>query len=140
MKFLLSTIRDYWLTLVTMVAISCLTLMDFSDIKTPEKVANMDKIVHLVMYFGFCAIFWFESLKKSGGIMHWYMVLDAIVFPIAFGGFMEYLQSAMTSYRTGDLMDFVYNVAGVLCAAVFTIFVTRPLIRKFKERKQGQGK
>jgi VanZ family protein len=68
------------------------------------------------------------------------MILVTIIFPIAFGGIMEYLQYAMTSYRTGDLMDFVYNVVGVLCAVVFSICVTRPLIRKFKERRQGQGK
>ena len=140
MKFLLNTIRHYWLTLVTMVVISCLTLMDFSDIKAPENITGMDKIVHLAMYFGFCVIFWFESLKKSAGIMQWYMVLDAIVFQIAFGGLMEYLQHTMTSYRSGDLMDFVYNVAGVLCAAVFTLFVTRPVIRKYYERKQMRGK
>ena len=140
MKFILNTIKHYWLTLVTMVTISCLTLMDFSDIKKTESIAHLDKIVHLVMYFGFCAIFWFESLKHSAGIIRWYMILDTIVFPIAFGGLMEYLQSAMTSYRTGDFMDFVYNIAGVLCATVFSIFVTSPVIKKFKERNQGQGK
>jgi VanZ family protein len=68
------------------------------------------------------------------------MILYTIIFPIDFGGLMEYLQSAMTSYRTGDFMDFVYNIAGVLCAAIFSVFVTSPVIKKFKERKQGQGK
>lgn len=140
MKFILNTIKHYWLTLVTMVTISCLTLMDFSDIKRTESIAHLDKVVHFVMYFWFCAIFWFESLKQSSGIIRWYMILDTIIFPIAFGGIMEYLQYAMTSYRTGDLMDFVYNIAGVLCAVVFSICVTRPLIRKFKKRRQGQGK
>jgi VanZ family protein len=110
--------------------------MDFSDIKRTESVAHLDKVVHLVMYFAFCVIFWFESLKQSGGTIRWYMILYTTIFPIAFGGLMEYLQSAMTSYRTGDFMDFVYNVAGVLCATVFSIFVTSPVIKKFKERKE----
>jgi len=66
------------------------------------------------------------------------MAIFAVIVPMIFSGVMEYLQYKLTSYRSGDLADFYYNTAGVLFAALFSLFVTRPLMKKRSRRCNSQ--
>ena len=99
-------------------------------------IVEIDKLVHLVMYFTLCAVFWYENFKVTLKPKMRWMVIFAIVIPAAFSGAMEYLQYRLTSYRSGDFDDFVYNTIGVLLAALFSLVVTRPLMR-WRNKKKG---
>ena len=122
-KFLL---KRYLLTLLTLILILCLTFYKPVGVTRTSTVIEIDKIVHFVMYFTLCAVFWFETFKITLKPKPFLMALFAVVLPIIFSGIMEYLQYLLTSYRTGDFDDFVFNTIGVLAALLFSLFVTRP--------------
>ena len=134
-RSLLRIIKSYWLTLLTLAFILFLTFFKFNNVQSTETVILGDKIVHLVMYFTLCAVFWYESFKLNINVNTLRMLFPAVIMPAAFSGVMEYAQSTMTNYRTGDFDDFVFNVIGVLLAAVFSLLVTRPLMRRFISKR-----
>lgn len=136
MKFLLTYIKRYLLTLLTLVLILCLTFYKPPYMERTNMIVEIDKLVHLVMYFTLCAVFWYENFKVTLKPKMRWMVIFAIVIPAAFSGAMEYLQYRLTSYRSGDFDDFVYNTIGVLLAALFSLVVTRPLMR-WRNKKKG---
>lgn len=45
---------------------------------------------------------------------------------------MELFQSFLTKTRTGDWFDFLFNVLGVISAWIFSMYVIRPFINKYK--------
>ena len=136
MKFLLTYIKRYLLTLLTLVLILCLTFYKPPYMERTNMIVEIDKLVHLVMYFTLCAVFWYENFKVTLKPKMRWMVIFAIVIPAAFSGAMEYLQYRLTSYRSSDFDDFVYNTIGVLLAALFSLVVTRPLMR-WRNKKKG---
>ncbi|MBR4849155.1 MAG: VanZ family protein [Bacteroidaceae bacterium] len=89
-------------------------------------------MVHFVMYGGFSVVLWFEyflthskvNLKK----IFWWI----FVAPLAFSGAMEFAQAYLTNYRGGELADFVFNSIGVVFAALFSVYVTKPLMIKYR--------
>ena len=99
-----------------------------------DTIKHLDKIIHFVMYGGFCSVLWFEyflthskvSLKK---MFFWIFIAPALV-----SGVMEFGQSYLTNYRGGELADFIFNTIGVVFAAVFSHYVTKPLMEKYNLR------
>ena len=135
MKLMIFLIRRYVFTLLTLVLILCLTFYKPIGIERTNTIVEIDKLVHLAMYFTLCAVFWYESFKISLTPKKSLMALFAVIVPIIFSGIMEYLQYLLTSYRTGDFDDFVFNTIGVLLALLFSLFVTRPyMIRRRNDR------
>lgn len=136
MKFILTYIKRYLLTLLTLLVILCLTFYKPPYMERTDTLIEIDKLAHLVMYFTLCVVFWYENFRLTLKPKMTWMVLFAIVLPTLFSGVMEYLQYRLTSYRTGDFDDFVYNTIGVLLAALFSLTVTRPLMR-WRNNKKG---
>ena len=136
MKFILTYIKRYLLTLLTLLVILCLTFYKPPYMERTDTLIEIDKLAHLVMYFTLCVVFWYENFRLTLKPKMTWMVLFAIVIPTLFSGVMEYLQYRLTSYRTGDFDDFVYNTIGVLLAALFSLTVTRPLMR-WRNNKKG---
>ena len=96
-----------------------------------SEIKDIDKIAHLFMYGGFCVVLWFEyfltHLRMSVKNIFW----GAIIGPIVFSGVIELLQEVLTRYRGGDWIDFIFNSLGVIAAALFSIYVTKPLMIKY---------
>ena len=140
MKFLGVLIKRYILTLLTLILILCLTFYKPGNIKRTDTIIELDKVVHFVMYFTLCAVFWYENFKVTLNPRVLPMALFAVILPIIFSGVMEYLQYRLTSYRSGDFNDFVFNTIGVLAALLFSLFVTRPfMVRRRKKRDSAAG-
>ena len=135
MKFIVTLLKRYLLTLLTLAFILCLTFCEPPKVKRTDMIIEIDKLVHLVMYFTLCAVFWYENFKVTLKPKMFWMVITAVIIPILFSGAMEYLQYRLTSYRTGEFDDFVYNTIGVLLAVLFSFAVTRPLMRWYKNRR-----
>ena len=53
------------------------------------------------------------------------------MLPILFSGGLEVAQSTLTTTRKGDIYDFLFNALGVLSAVAFSLYVTRPIIKKY---------
>ena len=138
MKLMTTLLKRYRLTLLTLTVILCLTFYKPTGSVHISAIAGMDKIVHFVMYFTLCAVLWYENFKITLRPRNSLMVIFAVVVPIIFSGAMEYLQYLLTSYRTGDFNDFLFNVIGVLAAMLFSLYVTRPYM--VWRSKRGKGK
>lgn len=126
----------YPMSLITIAAIIYLTLFYTSDkqIKTFE---HLDKIVHFVMYAGLCSVVWFEYMCSHRRLNYRNIALGAVVLPILFSGGLEIAQSTLTVSRKGDVLDFLFNALGVLSAIVFSLYVSRPIIKKFRLYKKN---
>ena len=123
-------LKRYPLSLIVLV-----TIIYLSFFKPPKSVIsdidNIDKVAHLLMYGGFCSVLWFEYFLTHLRFNRRNIFYGAIVAPIIFSGAIEILQEMLTRYRGGDWMDFLFNSIGVIGAAIFSVFVTKPLMIKY---------
>ena len=123
-------IRKYPLSLVVLMVIVYLSFF-----KPPtfsfNVVKHLDKIIHFVMYGGFCAVLWFEYFLTHSKVDMRKAFLWIIVAPIVFSGVVEFAQSYLTNYRGGEFADFIFNSIGVVFAALFSHYVTKPLMEKY---------
>ena len=123
-------LKRYPLSLITVAAIIYLSFF-----KPPKdihlEIENADKIAHLFMYGGFCTILWFEYFLTHLQVNVTKIFWGAIIGPALFSGAVEIGQELLTKYRGGDWMDFLFNCTGIACAALFSIYVTKPLMIKF---------
>jgi glycopeptide antibiotics resistance protein len=77
-------------------------------------ISNIDKIYHLIAYFAL-TFSWLLALRK-----HKYKVLFACML---YGIILEVLQTTLTVYRAGELLDFLANtLGGLLALVVFNLF------------------
>lgn len=139
MKLIRTLLKRYILTLLTLILILCMTFYKPIGFERTSTIVGMDKLVHFVMYFTLCAVFWYENFKITLKPKMSFMVVFAVIVPIIFSGVMEYLQYLLTSYRTGDFDDFVFNTIGVVAALFFSLFVTKPFMKK-KDRREPDCK
>ena len=107
MKRIKVLLKQYILTLLTLVLILCLTFYKPIGLTRTSTIIGIDKLVHFVMYFTLCAVFWYESFKITLTPKKSQMAVFAVILPIIFSGVMEYLQYLLTSYRSGDFDDFL---------------------------------
>ena len=82
-----------------------LTVIYLSFFKPPSteisKIPNIDKVVHICMYFGMSGMLWL----------------------------VELLQEYCTTYRGGDWLDFAANTTGVVLASMVGYFILRPRMK-----------
>ena len=135
MKIIKFILKRYLLTLLTLIVVLYLTFFKPFGYIPEDKVVGLDKAAHFIMYFTLCAVFWFETFRLTLRPKPFLMAMLAVVIPVVFSGVMEYLQYLLTSYRTGDFDDFVYNTIGILVALLFSLFITRPCMVWLRNRK-----
>ncbi len=120
----------YPVSLITIAVIIYLTLFYKSNDKV-STFEHLDKIVHFTMYAGLCSILWFEYLCSHKRLNYKNITVGAVVLPILFSGGLEIAQSTITKTRKGDIYDFIFNSLGVIFAIVFSLYVSRPIIKKY---------
>ena len=129
-KNILNILKKYPLSIIVLLAIVYLSFFKPPTVSF-KTVKHLDKMVHFVMYGGFCTVLWFEyflSHAKTNVRKAFFWILVA---PIVFSGAIEFAQSYFTNHRGGELADFIFNTLGVVFAAMFSIFVTKPLMKKY---------
>ena len=113
-----------------------LTVIYLSFFKPPStelsKIPNIDKIVHLCMYFGMSGMLWLEFLRTHRKVPApmWLAWIGAFFCPVLFSGCVELLQEYCTTYRGGDWLDFAANATGAVLASLVAYYVVRPRILK----------
>ena len=114
-----------------------LFLSFFNPPETPlNKVTNIDKVLHFLMYFGFCCVIWFEYYRSHRRPSVVRLVLGAVVAPILFSGLVEIGQQTLTPTRAAEWWDFLCNSLGCLSAVLFSLLVTRKMIDKLGIRSK----
>jgi VanZ family protein len=101
-----------------MVFITVLSLVSFEDDNTLDMNLNIpyfDKLIHFTFYFIASILAGFFGREISKGKMSKVNVLViSFCSLVLYGIIIEVLQSSLTTYRSGELMDVVANSTGVL--------------------------
>jgi len=122
-------IKDYPFSIIFVLVVSYLSLSNPPALKIPL-FPGWDKVVHFCMYGGMSGVIWIEFLfrhqRKKKNIKH--IIGGAVIFPVLFGAAIELCQHYFTRYRSGEWMDFLANVGGVITATLIALFVLRPRI------------
>jgi len=126
---MIKMVKKNILSIITALVILYLSLApsDTFDKVSVFNFPNVDKVVHLCMYFGLTIVLLYENrstLKSNRSLF-----LLAII-PFAYGVLIEFLQSWLTLTRHGEFFDAVFDLLGVLVA----LFIWR-LFRGFIKRK-----
>lgn len=125
-----NTISRYPVSLLIIATIIYLSLFKPAD-SDLYKIPNIDKAAHFCMYAGLCSVLWFEYLRSHRSIIYRKVLLGAIVAPIVFSGTIEIVQNFLTVHRSGDWLDFIFNILGVFIAAFIGLYVIKPIISKY---------
>jgi len=81
---------------------------------------NFDKVVHFTMYFTFSLLYISENFfsnpaKKKKPVR---LYLMTILLSILIGGVIEIIQSDLTTYRSGDIIDWFFDMGGAMLAII----------------------
>lgn len=136
LKYIVKYLKRYPLSILTFCAIVYLSLFKPSDGMKLQLFEGMDKVVHFCMYAGLSFIIWFEFFRVHEKRNSFKAFLAMFLIPLMFSGVMEILQSELTTYRSADILDFLFNIAGVVFANIICFFVVRPMIDKRLKRRE----
>lgn len=118
-------LKSYPFTAIVTVGVVALSVFPIPEVEPLEEVPLIDKWVHFVMYGGLALAAWLDSRRRvrrmSGGRaegmrLGWGVWTAAVAYPAALGGAMELVQAYLTTYRSGDWLDFVADCVGVALA------------------------
>jgi VanZ family protein len=128
-------IKKYPFSLILIGTVVFLSLLKPPAIADPP-FPGWDKFVHFCMYGGISGILWLEFFfnyrYEQEKMKPWKVVVGAILCPVLLGGLMELGQMYLTSYRSGNWLDFMANAGGILVASLIAWYLLRPLIFKKK--------
>lgn len=123
-------IKTYPLGLLIALAIVALSLAPFPEIPAAEDIPLADKWTHMVMYGSLTLIIWIQYLRSHQKTNWVKLVIGGILAPAAWGGLMELAQAYLTTYRSGDWLDFIANCIGVAIAAILGLGIQRHIYSK----------
>ena len=109
------SLKTYPLSILCVIAIIILSLAPVGAPEVARDVPLFDKWAHFIMYGGLTTIVWWEMLRSKGKAVHRSrLAVQGLICPVLLGGLMELCQAYLTTYRSGEWMDFLANSIGVL--------------------------
>ena len=127
-------LKQFKKTIITTAFILFLSFYNIENLK-PDKFElfeNADKLIHLIMYFGLTVVLLFEY--RLAQAEKWSKQYIISLYPVILGALIEILQHYLTEGRSGEWLDLVANVTGILIALLVFRFLknNRFLIRIIK--------
>lgn len=100
----------------------------------PEWLAtNFDKVVHFIYFFALSVAAGSDFYRQRTDYGTKKMIFWTILYPIMLGGLIEIMQANLTTTRSGDCMDFLFDSLG----AVTGYFVGKMLVPRYIQRELG---
>jgi hypothetical protein len=94
----------------------------------PETLTVFDKLVHALMFLGVSGTVFFDNTRYFRRATNLQRIFaGSFLFPVFFGGIIEIGQEYATSYRSGDWMDFLFDVMGVAAGFLICLLINRHL-------------
>ncbi|MDP4277060.1 MAG: VanZ family protein [Bacteroidota bacterium] len=97
-----------------------------------DSIPYIDKVVHFCMYFTFSLLYILESFRsdpekkrKPAGLL-----IKAGLLSLLIGGGIEIIQSTLTDYRTGDIIDLCFDMGGALSGIIVAILFRLATIKR----------
>jgi len=106
-------LKKYWTSIALCFVILVLCFINPQKIKIDITMTYTDKIVHFAMFLALSGIvFWDNSFRLKKKVSVWALFIGSWLFPIALSGLIEIAQDCLTSTRTGDWLDFLFDSIG----------------------------
>jgi VanZ family protein len=118
-------LKNYYRTIIVSLLILYLSTVSGEKVNKISfiKIPHFDKFVHLLMYLTLSITVSYEILRSKEKISVQKALIIIVLFAILYGGAMELIQAYFTKTRTGDWVDFGFNVIGAsLCIPFFLIY------------------
>lgn len=122
--------RYYPLTISSVIFTIVICLMPIPNPPLGD-VPFMDKWTHLVLFGGIASAALFETMlnRKLYTSLRWLLPLMVALL----GGLVELMQATLTTNRSGEWLDFVADVMGVLLFSPITYAVCRIIGQRLKK-------
>jgi VanZ family protein len=121
-------VKDYYRSIIVLILIFYLSTVSGEKVSRVPLITipNIDKIVHLLMYLTLSITVTYEIVKNRQTIPVKKTLIIIVLFAIMFGGAMEIIQEFFIKTRSGDWIDFGFNVIGAsLGIPIFLIYKRR---------------
>jgi VanZ family protein len=105
--------------------------------EVPEdlQINNFDKIVHFLMFFALSGVVFFENSSYFRWRVSFRRIFfGSFLYPTLFSGFIELMQEFLSSTRTGDWIDFLFDGMGAFSAILICIYINFKL--KYVSRRK----
>lgn len=106
---LTKTLKNYPLSLLCSLAVVVLSLAPIGAPEIAQDVPLFDKWAHFLMYGGLSFLLFYETKTHSLPL-----AVCLLLYTCLLGGLMEIGQATLTTYRSGEWMDFVADSLGAL--------------------------
>ena len=104
-----------------------LCMMDVADLPQAP-MSNFDKLVHFLMFGAVSGTVFFESSHYFRTcVSNLRLLLGVLAFPVLFGGGIELLQEYSSTARTGDWMDFLFDLYGAAVGCLVCYIINHKL-------------
>jgi len=122
-------IRNYTSGVVFGVFVLIVSLLPMRGVSTPSFLAfpGVDKLVHSAIYFIFSGLLTWDYLRINSTIKIKHLLLMACL--LAYSMTIEIIQHFITPYRSGEKLDVLANIVGILAGA-FSVYIFRKYICK----------
>ena len=131
---MITFLKNYALSILVIAIIIYLSFFTPPENDMPT-IPFLDKIVHLCMYGGLTTVLWSQYFWCHKSIQWSHLIIGGVICPIVMSGLIEIGQSTLTETRSGEWMDFVANTTGVFLATLFSYYVLRSIIYRFKHKQ-----
>jgi len=122
-------LKKYGLSLLCLTVIFILCFMKTSSLPAPP-VRNFDKVVHAFMFLGLSGVVFFDNTNYlRSAISNSRIFWGTFLFPTLLGGLIEIMQAYLTTYRTGDWLDFLFDGVGAIIGCGIALLINRHLSR-----------
>lgn len=112
-----SSILHYWRTIVVLISIFLLSILTIpsTSINKVVRFAHIDKVAHLLLYMLLGAVIYVEHKKtQTNGTNKQVSLYVLLFFAIFYGGVIELVQMYLTTKRSGEWLDWVADIVGVI--------------------------
>jgi VanZ family protein len=117
----------YYRSIILFLLILFASTIPAEDVKKVSwiTIPNFDKIVHFGMYFclSFVLVYEISKVNLKSSIHKIYLV--SALISLTYGGILEIIQGTLTSTRSADIFDFLFNVIGAVFAVLAWIIIKK---------------
>ena len=127
--------KQYLFTIIVTFVIVVLSTIPIPEEAPLHDVPLIDKWVHMVMYGGLVFVMWIDHVVRAKRTFSWVVRVLMLLYSVALGGAMELVQEHLTTYRSGDLIDFEADAIGAVLGCLLCMGVNWKFKVKSDQRK-----
>lgn len=127
---MIALLKKYWVSILFVAAIFILCFMNTTPLPSPP-VLNFDKYVHSLLFLSLSGVVFFDNTSYfRQRVSNVRIFLSSFFFPVLLGGTIEIMQALLTTTRSGDWMDFLFDGIGALGGFVICWIINRKFLKK----------